>query len=72
MTGNEHLVPEGEKMRMAIRWICEVLKDQPEKKRTEIIREAEIRFDLTPKECSFLDTKIATPVCGQGNDHTCL
>lgn len=72
MSGKEHLINEGEKIRMAVRWICEIIQQHPEKKRAEIIREAELRFDLTPKECQFLDTKLANPECGQEIGNTCL
>ncbi|OGR07080.1 MAG: hypothetical protein A2511_11150 [Deltaproteobacteria bacterium RIFOXYD12_FULL_50_9] len=65
MSHKEELYPEGEKMRMAVRWLCDVIKNDPEKKRADIIREAEIRFDLSPKECQFLDTKIACPECSK-------
>ncbi|MEA2084531.1 MAG: hypothetical protein U9O82_09890 [Thermodesulfobacteriota bacterium] len=42
-------------MRKTIRWISETVQAHPEKSRQDIIREAEIRFDLSPTECSFLD-----------------
>ncbi|MFH7321230.1 hypothetical protein ACHHRT_11560 [Desulfurivibrio sp. D14AmB] len=45
----------GEKVRRAIAWVAECLSDNPEKDRCVLIREAEIRFDLSPAECDFLD-----------------
>ena len=48
---------ESEKLRQAVRWISEETLQHPEKKRKLIIREAELRFDLTPAECEFLDNK---------------
>jgi hypothetical protein len=49
--------PSGERLRSAVRWISEVCQGQPEKSRKEIIFEAEERFDLSPKECEFLNEK---------------
>jgi len=43
-----------EKVRKALCWMSETLLENPEKKRAEVIREAEIRFDLSPAECEFL------------------
>ncbi|MBW1719391.1 MAG: hypothetical protein JRJ43_07480 [Deltaproteobacteria bacterium] len=53
----EHLLPEGESIRKAVKWISEVTKEYPEKNRKEIIHEAELRYDLSPKECDFLFRK---------------
>ena len=51
------LLPEGESIRKAVKWISETTKAYPEKNRQEIIHEAELRFDLSPKECEFLFRK---------------
>jgi len=53
----EELQPPGDKIRKAVRWMCDVLAEHPEKERLAVIREAEIRFDLSPRECRFLDSK---------------
>lgn len=53
----EELLPHGEKLRNAIRWISEMSREYPERTRTSLIYEAETRFDLTPKECEFLNKK---------------
>ncbi|MEZ0328829.1 MAG: hypothetical protein ABWK15_04605 [Dissulfuribacterales bacterium] len=53
----EELLPHGEKLRNAVRWISEMAQEYPEKTRTSLIYEAETRFDLTPKECEFLNKK---------------
>ncbi|MCK5231573.1 MAG: hypothetical protein KAR13_14970 [Desulfobulbaceae bacterium] len=42
-------------MKKTIRWISEIVQTDPKKSRQDIIREAEIKFDLSPLECSFLD-----------------
>ncbi|MFU8818565.1 MAG: hypothetical protein ACNA74_02435 [Desulfurivibrio sp.] len=55
MGEGNNLQPPGEKVRRAIAWVAECLSDNPEKDRCVLIREAEIRFDLSPAECEFLD-----------------
>lgn len=42
-------------LKKAVCWISEVVQEHPEKKRDKIIKEAELRFDLNPRECDFLD-----------------
>jgi len=51
----ENIQPTGEKVKKALRWISETIQNHPEKKRGAVIKEAEIRFDLSPAECKFLD-----------------
>lgn len=46
-------------MKKVLHWLSENVKKYPEKKRIDILREAEIRYDLSPKECSFLDEHFA-------------
>ncbi len=48
------------KLRKAIVWMAEVLENHPEKTRHQIVEEAELRFDLTPLECDFLDKHFTT------------
>ena len=47
--------PQGDKIRKAVRWISEMVHEHPGKPRAEIIKEAAMRFDLTPRECNFLE-----------------
>lgn len=49
------------KLKKAIAWMAETLQEHPEKKRQVIVQEAELRFDLTPAECQFLDKHFSTP-----------
>jgi hypothetical protein len=49
------------KLKKALTWMGETLRDQPEKKRHVVLQEAELRFDLTPMECDFLDKHFNTP-----------
>ena len=53
----EELLPEGEKLRKAVKWLSDMVKEHPEKSRKEIILDAEVRFDLSPKECEFLQKR---------------
>lgn len=53
----EQIQPEGDRIRKAVTWISGMVQEHPEKSREDIIQEAEIRFDLTPKECLFLHDK---------------
>ncbi len=43
------------KLKKAIVWMAEIIQDQPQKERCSILQEAELRFDLTPLECEFLN-----------------
>ena len=52
----EQLQPAGEKMKKAIRWLSETLLAAPHKTRRQAIEEAQLRFDLSPAECAFLET----------------
>ena len=42
-------------LKKAVCWISDTVKVHPEKSRKTIITEAELRFDLTPRECEFLN-----------------
>lgn len=53
--GCDSRLPTGsDKMKKAISWMSEELLNNPQKKRDMVIKEAEIRFDLSPVECEFL------------------
>lgn len=54
MGGNHRLPGGSDKVKKALRWLSEELLGNPQKKRDTAIREAEIRFDLSPAECEFL------------------
>ena len=57
MSQVEEIQPSGDKMKKTILWISEMVQLHPEKSRQQIICEAELRFDLSPKECDFLNRK---------------
>ena len=58
MSDVEKLKPAGEKMRRVILWISETVRTYPQKNRLDILREAEIKFDLSPLECEFIESKL--------------
>ncbi|OGQ98429.1 MAG: hypothetical protein A2505_06370 [Deltaproteobacteria bacterium RIFOXYD12_FULL_55_16] len=54
----------GDKVKKAICWMSEELLTNPQKKREAVIREAEIRFDLSPADCEFLSKNFGkSPPC---------
>jgi hypothetical protein len=53
--GDDRRLPSGsDKVKKALLWMSEELFNSPQKKRAAVLREAEIRFDLSPAECEFL------------------
>ena len=59
MGTTESIQPQGDKLKKALRWISTTTQECPGKKRGDILREAEIRFDLSPVECEFLDSNFS-------------
>ncbi len=55
----EELQQTGDKMKKVLCWVSEVLQNNPKKKRKDLFHEAQIRFDLSPKECEFLNKHFA-------------
>ena len=48
------ILPEGETLRRAIRWIDEQQKQHPDKKLNRLVQEATLKFDLSPRDSDFL------------------
>ncbi|GAB4338446.1 MAG: hypothetical protein Kow0089_10430 [Desulfobulbaceae bacterium] len=42
-------------LKKAVCWIGETVREHPQRSRDAILAEAELRFDLTPRECEFLN-----------------
>jgi len=42
-------------LKKAVRWISDTVTGHPEKPRDTVLAEAQLRFDLSPRECEFLD-----------------
>ena len=55
MNGSDCVTPPGDKIRKAIKWLSEAVLSQPEKSRQRLLEEAEIRYNLSPRECEFLN-----------------
>ncbi len=52
-------------LKNAITWIGEVMRKHPDKQRKAVLQEAELRFDLTPAECEFLNNNFSDIAAGQ-------
>ncbi|RLB42662.1 MAG: hypothetical protein DRH12_05150 [Deltaproteobacteria bacterium] len=48
------IMPKGEKLRNAVKWISEKLKEEPNRTPQQMIPLASERFNLSPKEENFL------------------
>jgi hypothetical protein len=48
------VIPEGEAIRRAVKWISSEMETNPDKTRRELLNEAVMRFDLSPKDSDFL------------------
>jgi hypothetical protein len=48
------IMPEGEAIRKAIKWISGELQKDPKKSPQQLSSDAVLRFDLSPKEAEFL------------------
>jgi hypothetical protein len=49
-----NIMPEGEAIRKAVKWISEMAKEDPSKRIGSLVQEASLKFDLTPKDAEFL------------------
>ncbi len=52
---NYSIHPPGDKVKMAIREFSEKVQEFPDKNRREILQEVELKYDLSPQECEFLN-----------------
>lgn len=55
------LVPEGESLRRALRWLDDRVKEEPTLARAKLVSEAAVRFDLSPAQEEFLLTSWVRP-----------
>lgn len=51
----DSITPKGDKLKKTLLWVTEMVTNHPEMHRREIIEKAQIRFNLSPKECDFLN-----------------
>jgi len=52
----EDLVPHGEALRQAVRWLSSQRLENEKRPLQELLAEAALRFDLSPLEAEFLRT----------------
>lgn len=48
------VMPEGEAIRRAVKWVSNCVQEFPDKPVQKIVHEAILRFDLSPVEAQFL------------------
>ena len=48
------IVPQGEDLRKAVKWISEERQSEPQKKLAKLVEEASVKFDLSPADGEFL------------------
>jgi hypothetical protein len=48
------VIPENEQLKRAVKWISEQLRKDENQRRAELINQATLRFDLSPKQADFL------------------
>ncbi len=54
MAEGKGILPHGEALRNALKWLSERRRDDPSAPRVKLIDEAALRFDLAPNEVDFL------------------
>ena len=55
MSDRSPLSCQSENLKRALLWVADTLRDHPEKERLAVLHEAQLRYDLTPLECEFLN-----------------
>lgn len=48
------ILPEGEELRRAVKWISAHLQENPDQPLMPLVQEAVFKFDLSPKDTDFL------------------
>jgi hypothetical protein len=48
------LLPDGEDLRRAVRWVSGSLQENPDQPVQRLVQEAVFKFDLSPKDADFL------------------
>ena len=48
------VIPENEQLKRAVKWISEQLRKDENQRKAELINQATLRFDLSPKQAEFL------------------
>ncbi len=48
------LLPDGEDVRRAVKWVSGILQENPEQPVQSLVHNAIFKFDLSPKDADFL------------------
>jgi hypothetical protein len=48
------ILPEGEDLRRAVKWVSGSIQEGPGKSIQQLVQEANLKFDLSPKDAEFL------------------
>ena len=48
--------PTGDKMKKAVKEFSELLLESPGKNRWQLLQQIELKYDLSPQECEFLNS----------------
>jgi hypothetical protein len=70
MSDHSPLTTPSNNLKKAITWLAETVQDHPQRSRKDVLRAAELRFDLTPLECNFLDKNFCEVTKQQARDYT--
>ncbi|MDH3348331.1 MAG: hypothetical protein OEM02_09590 [Desulfobulbaceae bacterium] len=62
MDNSANTITHSQNLKNAIRYISETVLKNSELSRKEILVKAELRFDLTPRECEFLNANFQNMV----------
>ncbi|MFC2174056.1 hypothetical protein ACFLU6_15765 [Acidobacteriota bacterium] len=62
------VLPKGEMLRKAVRWISEMRQDNPDKPMSELIDEAGRRFNLAPNDQNALITFLIEKPVGKKDE----
>jgi hypothetical protein len=49
----------GDRMKKAVQHFCELIEAAPEKTRLELLHQVELKYDLSPAECEFLNNYLS-------------
>ena len=60
MTSQQPTKRSGDRKKQALTELCELLIKHPEKSRQSLLQQVEVKYDLNPKECDFLDRNFQT------------
>lgn len=61
---SDTILPSGENLRRAVKWISERRQDDPPPPMTKLLDEAALRYDLSPVDQEWLVKTFSTP--GEG------